>query len=131
MNYTKFIRLAQEADKAGDYELADYIDKKLVRTSAVREAQWWKALFGGAERGTLEAGEKLGLQKELMGQGKLPLNQLGKVNPEEAATLELLTGIRPGMPQKTVAQIPFVRSERELEEIAVTLKDRITYLKSN
>ena len=59
MNTKDLIKLAEQADYEGDYELADYIDNKLVRTSAVREAQWWKALFGGAERGALEAGEKL------------------------------------------------------------------------
>jgi hypothetical protein len=130
MKSSKFIKLAQEADLNGDFELADYLDSQLVRTASVREAQWWKALFGGAERGALESAEKLGLQKELLGQGKLPLSQLEKVNPEEAATLKLLTDIRPGMPQKTVAHIPFVRSEKELEQIANALKERIRFLRS-
>jgi hypothetical protein len=130
MNPSKYLKLAKEADMNGDFELADYLDNQLVRTASVREAQWWKTLFGGAERGALEAGEKLGLQKELLGQGKLPLSQLGKVNPEEAATLKLLTDIRPGMPQKTVANIPFVRSEAELEQIATALKERIQFIKS-
>jgi hypothetical protein len=130
MKPSKFLKLAQEADLNGDFELADYLDSQLVRTASVREAQWWKGLFGGAERGALEAGEKLGLQRELLGQGKLPLSQLEKVNPEEAATLKLLTDIRPGMPQKTVAHIPFVRSEKELEQIANALKERIRFLRS-
>jgi hypothetical protein len=130
MKSSKFIKLAQEADLNGDFELADYLDSQLVRTASVREAQWWKSLFGGAERGALESAEKLGLQRELLGQGKLPLSQLEKVNPEEAATLKLLTDIRPGMPQKTVAHIPFVRSEKELEQIANALKERIRFLRS-
>ena len=131
MNSSKYLKLAKEADLNGDFELADFLDSQLVRTASVREAQWWKTLFGGAERGALEAGEKLGLQKELMGQGKLPLSQLGKVNPEEAAALKLLTDIRPGLPQKTVANISFVRSEAELEQIATALKERIQFIKSS
>jgi len=55
---------------------------------------------------------------------------LKKLIPEEAATLKLLTDIRPGMPQKTVAHIPFVRSEKELEQIANALKERIRFLRS-
>ena len=131
MNPSKYLKLAKEADLNGDFELADFFDSQLVRTASVREAQWWKTLFGGAERGALEAGEKLGLQKELMGQGKLPLSQLGKVNPEEAAALKLLTDIRPGLPQKTVANISFVRSEAELEQIATAIKERIQFIKSS
>ena len=130
MKSSKFLKLAQEADSNGDFELADFLDNQLVRTASVREAQWWKTLFGGGERAALEAGEKLGLQKEMLGQGKFPLTQLGKVNPEEAEALKLLTGIRPGLPQKTVAQIPFVRSEAELQQIANALKERITFIKS-
>jgi len=131
MNSSKYLKLAKEADLNGDFELADFLDSQLVRTASVREAQWWKTLFGGGERAALEAGEKLGLQKELMGQGKLPFSQLGKVNPEEAATLKYLTDIRPGIPQKTVAHIPFVRSEAEIEQIGKALRDKISFIKSS
>lgn len=127
---SKYLKLAKEADLNGDFELADFLDSQLVRTASVREAQWWKTLFGGGERAALEAGEKFGLQKEMLGQGKFPLTQLGKVNPEEAEALKLLTDIRPGLPQKTVAQIPFIRSEAELQQIANALKERIKFIKS-
>ena len=130
MSPIDLLNLAEQADKEGRFAIADKLTQRATRVADNWFTSALKGLAGSGERSFLEGLEKLGLQKEMFGQGKFPTRFLERIDPHTPDGLKELTGIRPGLPQMTATEIPFVRSTAELEQILTNLTYKIKNLNS-